>query len=351
MPELAIETDSLPKLRYSRWSRKQVLAVDGVSLPVRRAVLGHFPEEGFLMRRFLPLALVMLTGCGNKPGGKGTVLESSLEQYIPGDTVILAGARIDRLLTTPLYKKLMSEQKVNYLEEFSKKTGLNVQRDLKEFLLASNGKDTLMMARGNIENASTLEGLLEKEGARRVPFGKYTLLAADKGAVVFVNHSIALMGSVPLLRDVLSEKTADDTNRKAVLKKVALLPQDKHIWAVAIGGFAPMPLPETGNLANLARVFQSLETVTMTLDLKDGLSLAAYGLCAKEADARQLHDMLRGLIGFGRLSTPSDKPEMLRFFDSIRVEHTDRTVKLNAEVPMDMVDFFLRMTGPKRNAA
>jgi hypothetical protein len=136
-----------------------------------------------------------------------------------------------------------------------------------------------------------------------------------------------------------------DAKKKELLTQVAAVAEDKHVWVVAIGGFAPIPLPETGNLANLGRVFGSLENVTMTLDLKDGVNLVATGRCKEEKDAKQLHDMMRALIGFGRLSTPGDKPEMLRFFDGVKVDHANRTVKVNAEVPMNLVDYFLSVTG------
>jgi hypothetical protein len=158
-------------------------------------------------------------------------------------------------------------------------------------------------------------------------------------------------GRPSLLKTVLSGTKVDDEKKRAILHRVAALPQDRPVWAVAIGGFSPMPLPDTGNLANLGRIFQSLRTVSMTVGLNDGLSLAASGLCGNEKDAKQLHDMLRGLIGFGRLSTPTDKPEMLRFFDGIKVDHAESTVKVNADVPLDLVEFFLSLTGKRKPAA
>ena len=206
------------------------------------------------------------------------------------------------------------------------------------------------MVRGRFEDPKSLESLLEKEGARRVTSGTHTILTKDEAGVVFIDKTIALAAKMPYLQTALTPK-GDDNNKRNVLFQVSELPQDKHIWGVAIGGFAPIPLPQTGNLANLNRIFRSLETVTMTLDMKDGLSLDAMGQCGDEKDAKQLHDMLRALIGFGRLSTPSDKPEMLRFFDRIKVDHAKRKVEVNADVPMDMVDYFLSITGQKRPAA
>ncbi|MCZ2148554.1 MAG: hypothetical protein LC126_12355 [Bryobacterales bacterium] len=293
---------------------------------------------------------LLLASCAPQPR-KGVVLETSIERYIPGDTVVLAGASVERLLATPLYKRLVSEQKLPQLDEFARKTRLDPRKDIQELLAASNGKDTIMIARVRINDAAALEAALEKEGARRIPFEKYTLFGSGDGAVVFVNDSIALAGRADHLKTVLSGGREDDAKKRAVLGELSKLSPERQLWAVAIGGFAPMPLPETGNLANLNRVFQSLQSVTMTVDLSNGVNLAATGVCGKENDARQLKDMLRGLIGFGRLSTPSDKPEMLRFFDGIQVDQAGGTVNLRAVVPMDMVDYFLKLTEKPKPAA
>ena len=295
----------------------------------------------------LAVALVALGGCKTSDS-KGVALASSMERYIPADTVVLAGVRVDQLKTTPLYQKLMEGQKLGELDQFAKRTGLDPRRDVDEFVLASNGKKSVAIARGRIANRVALEDAMVKEGATKEAFGKYNLVGKDGYAVVFVDDTIALAGQPELLKPLLEAEPAKGDAKSAVLERVAAMQQARQVWAVAIGGFAPVPLPETGNLANLNRVFQSLEDVAMTMDLKDGLHLNAAGTCNDEKNARQLHDLLRGLIGFGRLSTPSDRPDLLRLLDGIRVDHNNRNVKLDAQVPMELVDTLLATSEGKR---
>ncbi|MBV6434452.1 MAG: hypothetical protein IANPNBLG_04705 [Bryobacteraceae bacterium] len=305
------------------------------------------------MRQWLAAAAglsLLLASCAPQQP-KGLALDATIERYIPGDTVVLAGANVERLVATPLYRRLAGERKIPQLDEFARKTRLDPEKDIQELLAASNGKDAIMMARVRIRDEKAVEAALEKEGAARTPFGKYTLFGNGEGAVVFINGSIALAGRTEHLKTVLSGAKEDDSRKRAILGELAKLSPERQLWAVAIGGFAPMPLPETGNLANLNRVFQSLQSVTMTVDLANGVKLAATGVCAREADAKQLKDMLRGLIGFGRLSTPSDKPEMLRFFDGIQVDQAGGAVNLHANVPADMVDYFLKLTEKPKPAA
>jgi hypothetical protein len=304
------------------------------------------------MRRILVLSctLAALTACKTPLSEKGVVLSRAIEDFIPPDTVVLVGARVAQIQNTPVYRKLSSGSNFRELDEFVKKTRLDPRKDIDEVVFASNGKDGVLIVRGRFEDPRALEALLEKEGARRVAANGHSILATGDAGVVFIDKHIALAAKMPYLETAI-KPTGDDSNKRNVLHEVSALPQDKHLWGVAIGGFAPIPLPQTGNLANLNRIFRSLETVTMTLDMENGLNLDAMGQCGDEKDAKQLHDMLRALIGFGRLSTPSDKPEMLRFFDRIKVDHAKRKVEVNADVPLDMVDYFLSLTGQKRPAA
>ena len=54
------------------------------------------------------------------------------------------------------------------------------------------------------------------------------------------------------------------------------------------------------------------------------------------------------MVGLGRLSVPANEPEMLRLFDGIRVEQTQRSVLLNLKIPSDLIDRLLQMTSPPR---
>lgn len=294
------------------------------------------------------MALLLLSCSRREPAG--VALDPALESLIPADTVVLAGAEIEKMRATPLYDRLLVQRQLPAVDQFAQRTGLDPRRDVQELVVASNGKDILMMARGRLRNRKALEDALQERGARRTSFHKYTLFGDGRSAVCFVSDSIAVAGRMEAVQAALAPEAHNDAKRRDVLERASQLEADKHIWVVATGGFAPLPLPEQGNLANLNRVFRSLESATLTLDLSKGASLRAIGRCATDEQARQLRDLLRGLIGFGRLSTPAEQPQMLRFFDGIRVENAGRQVQLHADIPMDLIDDFLRLVEGKRPA-
>jgi hypothetical protein len=47
------------------------------------------------------------------------------------------------------------------------------------------------------------------------------------------------------------------------------------------------------------------------------------------------------LIGFGRLNTRDDQPEMLKLYDSIQVTQQQMQAKVTVNVPQDLADKFL----------
>ncbi|MCS7024944.1 MAG: hypothetical protein NZV14_09085 [Bryobacteraceae bacterium] len=290
------------------------------------------------------VATLMLDSCSRTAAPPETRIEPALEKLIPGDTVVLAGVRVTLVESSPVYARLMKGRMFPELDQFAQQTGLDPRRDLKEVLLASNGSRAVVIAKGRVEDVSKLEALLESKGAQRFRVGPHTLLGNEQAAVCFLSNSVAIAGQTSALRDLLSGQSGKDENKKQVLAQVALIPSGTPIWMVAVAGFSPMRLPEQGNLANLQRVFQSLETALVALDLREGVRLSAQGVCKDEPGAKQLHNALRGLIGFGRLSTPADHAELLRFYDSIKVEQNKTEIKLQVDVPMDMVDQFLKAT-------
>lgn len=290
------------------------------------------------------LLAALLAGCGTGAGPKGGALDSGIAKLIPPDTVVLAGVKVQQVLKTPLYEKLAASGRLPpEMDEFARRTGLDVKRDLTDFYVASSGQRSLLIARVNLKDQAAVEKELESKGARRESAAGRTYFLADEKAVVFLDGRVVVAGPKDLVRAAVEGASGDDRNRKAVIEKLSTLPSDSHMWAVAVGGFPPMPLPERGNLANLNRVFASLQTTTVAVDLKDGVALAASGQCSDEKSAKQLHDTLRGLIGFGRLSTPADKPELLKLLDGIEVAQNKGTVNVNARVPADMTEFLLKL--------
>jgi hypothetical protein len=259
---------------------------------------------------------------------------------------MLAGARMDAVRKTPFYAKYVAGSPQPWLDKFVEETGLDPRKDLSELLIASNGKDAVVIARGKF-NESDLSAKVEKEGAQRIPYKGHTLIGNEHGALLFMNSTTAVAGRPAQLRSIV-DQFGRSTGIPAPLRtKVDFLPANSQLWAVALGGFQKLPVPKTGNLSNLGRMLAMLESATVAADLRSGINITAQGRCPTEKDATTLESALRGLIGLARLSTPDNRPDLLRFYDAIQVNREQNSVRLNADIPLDLFDKLLKSLGEK----
>jgi hypothetical protein len=109
-----------------------------------------------------------------------------------------------------------------------------------------------------------------------------------------------------------------------------------------MGSLPDLNLPRGSNFRNLERAFSAIETATLAADLSRGLKLSVTANYTGEAEARQVHGAVRGLIGLGRLTTPPDKGEVLRFFDAIVTAQEGAVVRINADIAQDLLDKVVR---------
>jgi hypothetical protein len=292
------------------------------------------------MTRATCLTAVLLCAAACTRTRPGVQVDQALLDLVPADTVTLVGVQMDKMRETPLYKKLAAEQRIPRLDDFTRETGLDPRTDIREVLLASNKKDNLALVRGRFA-VSELEAKIEKQGGRRMPHKGRTLFGNEQGAVVFLNSSTALAGRTAQLRALLDGPKGRPP--QALLDKLTLIPASNQVWAASLDVDGTLPLPGAANLPNLKNMPLKVESLIAGAEMGSGLKAFAEGLCDNEVSAKRLHDAGRGLIGFGRLSAPDNRPELLRLYDTVQVEQKERTIRVAADVPAELVDQILKL--------
>jgi hypothetical protein len=272
-------------------------------------------------------------------------LDPVLENLVPSDTVFIVGANVDAIKNTPVYQKLLSRADLPQLNEFAKQTGLDPRKDLSQVISVSNGKTGLFMARGKF-NAAQLEPRLEAQGATRFTYKGYKLFGNERGAVFFVNPSTAIAGPTARVRQLIDEHDLPGHGVPAALREqIRQLPATDQIWAALSGGLRALDLSilEDSNLGNVLRVFQGIEAARLGIDLRNGIDLQAEALCRSERDAKRVRDAVKGVVGLGRLSTPDNRPELLRLYDGIQADQNGSRAEVTARIAPDLVDGFLNL--------
>jgi hypothetical protein len=287
------------------------------------------------MRTFL-LLLAALTACNSSGPGR-TSIDATLAALIPPDATILAGVHMDAVRATPLFQNLVAGRSLTQPDDFARQTGFDPRRDVREMLIAADGKDLLVAARGTFKESAA--AALAKQ-----PYHGVMLYTRDDRGVAFLDPSTAVAGTLPAVKAALDRyKSGGGSGPAELLARARQIPAQNQIWSVSNGFDNPLTaaIPETGNAANAGRILRSLENMTFAADLRAGVNGYLTGTCSTEPDAKNLGDTVRGLIGLGRLSVPEKQPELLRLWDGIKVDQQQRTVTITVMVPQVLLEKLL----------
>jgi len=286
------------------------------------------------------LLMAALTAC-NSAGTGHTFIDSTLARLIPHDATMLAGIRMDAVRTTPLFQKLIAGRSLPQLDDFAHDTGFDPRRDVHELLVASDGKDMIVTARGTFNEHGFA-------GSAKQSYKGFNLYTRGQRGVALIDASTAVAGTLPAVKAALDHyKSGDRSGPAELLARVRQIPARNQVWSVSNGfeSLLTAGIPETGNAANVGRILRTLENTTFAADLRAGVDGYLAGTCRTEQDAKNLGDTARGLIGLGRLSVPEKQPDLLRLWDGIKVDQQQRTVNITVAVPEDLLEKMLDLLG------
>ena len=303
-----------------------------------------------MRRLILVLPLMLAAGCGSRTS-TNVFIDPALATLVPSDTVFLAGIRLDKLKETPVYKRFVGDRPIKPLEQFQKETGLDPRKDLWEFLVAGNGKDSVVFCRGKFSEFG-LEPKLERPGVQRMSYKGLLMLGNEQTAVLFANASVAIAGPTPMLRSIIDNRDKSSTGIPAWLQqKINSLPPASQIWLAgdvgrALGGLS---VEQNGTAGNFAQFAPNIELATAGLDFRSGLKAEGFAQCRTEDDAKRLGATIRAAVGMARLNTPAEETAMLRALDGIKSEiRENRNVALHIDIGPESLDRLLNFAESMR---
>ena len=282
----------------------------------------------------------MFAGCSLRPPGTGVFLDPALAPLIPSDTTMILGARVETLAKTPLFARLSGLEMIG---GFAREAGVDAASRLWQVVMVSDGRRTLLLAKGKFTNGIIAPELVRK-GASRFAYHGMNLFGDEQRAVLFVNSTTAVWGDTPVLRDIADQKlgASGPPPRLAALMKP--IPRETQMWGVYAG--APLHLNLNGNLQNLNKLFGMTTGGSFYFDASNGLAGNITGIAPTAQDAQQMRDALTGLIAMGHMMASKNQPEMARALDGIQVQQAGETVRIQVAEPEDvaekLADLFLK---------
>lgn len=291
------------------------------------------------------LCVVSTGGCVRK-APSGVFVDPAFGPLVPPDTKYMAGIRLDKIRETPLYKKLNGKFDLNRrLDLFSERTGLDPRTDLWQVLVASNGTDTLVLARGRF-TVGEMEPRLGALGSTRTPYKNYTLIGNPQTSVVFINPGVAIAGKQSSLRNLIDHRGQWSQIPPALAAKLAEMPHADQLWMVSDSSFPEVVVqgPDTtGMKSMLSNLLSFITAAQLGIQVDTGAEMKGTVECVSQEGAQRVRDALKGAVGLGRLNTRNDQMDLLKLYDTVQVVQTDSNVNLEARVTPELVDPLLQM--------
>jgi hypothetical protein len=293
-----------------------------------------------MLRLLLLVFCVIASSCSRKPSPT-VFVDPALASLVPADTVMLAGLRAEQLAKTQFWQDYVQKRRVQLLEDFRRRTGLDPAKDIWELLAASSAKDALVFVRGKFSEMG-LEPKLNLEGAQRLSYKGFTMIGNERNAVLFLNPTTAVAGSTASLRKVVDSRNSVTGLPKDLEERIKKIPSTNQAWVASkVSGVVPDlgSLTEGGGMVNnLARLAQSIQYlsggVNFSGDFHAGLDIET----PNDKAADQISGGLRALLGLGRLNTADKNREVLSVFDGMHVVKEGTLVRFTTDVPYPVLE-------------
>jgi hypothetical protein len=308
-----------------------------------------------LIRLSLVVLLAAAGGCSRQR--TSVAVDAALLTLVPGDTVALGAMRIKAMRGMAAWKKLLEQPGVNArLDKMAAETSFDPRKDLWEVLWSTDGKETLVYARGEFAPMG-LEPKIEGEGIQRMNYKGSMLLGNEENAVWFVNSSTGVYGHTAKLRAMIDGRGSAQAGPSAAMReRIDKFPPQSHFWLVADAAALPR-VPEVDGgakggmaanfLQNLPKLMQSVRMTTMHVSLVDGLAMEAAAYCDGDTGARQVHDSLKGIVGLARIALPEKQRAMLLpLLDATEVTQQGAETKMRARLTVEQFENMQAMLLP-----
>jgi hypothetical protein len=235
-------------------------------------------------------------GCGSHP------VPPDMTTCIPSGTLAIAGIDLDRLHAAPLYPKLPAA-----VLAFA-----DTYRAAHRLLIAWNGDDLLIVARGSAPGATT------------------------------VAPDLAVAGSAASVRAALAQYHTGKSGSPVLADAAARTVASSQLWAVAQGG---VTLPVTGNARNLNRLFRNLNYAALSADLTDSLELHITARARTDEAAREFDENLRAILSLAS-AAETRNPQIASLLASIQIQRAALKTDATLTVPPPTAESFLKLLTP-----
>ena len=275
---------------------------------------------------------------------------------LPADATFLVGIDVKRLTASALYQK-QAAARPEVFKELEDSTGLRLERDVDLVVLAgSKAERGVALAFGPFDEFKLSRAIEAKAGVTTDKVAGATRYAfagsASKAArgIAFLDKGTILLGDGAQVRETLEAHGQGKTplqSNATLLELLARVKPGSTFWMVgdqSLLANLPTTLPSlTGSGASLT--LPALQSLIVTGDVEPLVSLQLTGDAADEAAARNLADLVRGLVAILGMQA-SQKPEWKELSSALSVTQNASQVLVNFRIAPEALERLATKSAP-----
>ena len=285
---------------------------------------------------------------------------------LPKDARFVMGFDVKRFTASPFYERFARERgmKPEALEQLEARTGLNPARDIDQIVIAGSGPGRkgspgLAVAFGRFD-LYRLGRAIETDGkalgTSHEGVTVYSFADAEPRAlaVAFLDESSLVFGAKDEVLAAISSRTRNETpltSNTALMALVEKVRPGSTFWMVgdqSLLASLPTSMPAPGASADGAATMTlpALTGLMVTGDLDPQVSLAITGEAKDALAAKNLADVVRGLVAMASLQA-QQRPELQQLASAVSVATEENRVLVNARIPYEMLEALQPRAKPK----
>ncbi len=292
-----------------------------------------------------------------------TAADPALLSLIPKDPLMIAGVDVTRAKASPFGQRILAEMKDEdkNFRELVESTGFDPRRDLREAILATDGKtgeNTVILARGSFD-PSKISAFLRAKGAVPSVYNGVELWADGKkanpdGSIAIVDSSLAIFGKDAAVRAAVDRRSASGSALSADLQKRIAEWSVNDAWIITTAPFGELGVNKDGqNRVMPAGIApNAIRSAGAGVRFGQDILVSGEALTRSEQDAQALADVFRFVVSMIRLN--ADKPqasEALKVADSLQLALNGASLRFSLTVPEETLDKMMQRKGPAARRA
>jgi len=276
---------------------------------------------------------------------------------LPSDTRFVVGLDVRRLVASELYAKNAARggMRPEAFADLEAKTGLNPERDVDQVVIAGGpsagtGRHDagIVLVSGRFDRYKLSRAMetsrkdvtwKDHQGTTVYLFGEGRKGAA---AAAFLDDDTLVLGSQAAVEETVASRARGSAplSNASLMALLGRVKPGFTFWMVGdqtLLANLPKSIPAPGGADGASLQLPAVRTLVVTGDLDPQLSLEVTAETADEAAAKNLADVVRGLMALAALQG-SQKPELKELASAVNVTTETNQVHLSARIPHALLD-------------